>query len=91
MDMSQNDKGITVITDSKYGWHVRENIIQLSLLRAPKNPDANCDMHKHFIYYAVLPHVGTFQEADVIKKAYELNVLGSNNIPLMATDLVGAK
>lgn len=89
MDISQADKGVSVITDSKYGWHVRENIVQLSLLRSPKNPDANCDMHKHFIYYAVMPHTGSFQEADVIQKAYELNVLGSNNVPLMYTDLTG--
>ena len=58
MDISQRDKGVTFITDSKYGWHVRDNIVKLSLVRAPKNPDANCDMHKHFIYYAVLPHEG---------------------------------
>jgi len=58
MDISQADKGVTIITDSKYGWHVRDNIVKLSLLRSPKNPDANCDMQKHYIYYAVLPHEG---------------------------------
>lgn len=58
MDISQADKGVTVITDSKYGWHVRDNHVQLSLLKSPKNPDANCDMHKHYIYYAVMPHKG---------------------------------
>jgi len=46
-------------------------------------------MHKHFIYYAVLPHEGTFQEAEVIRRAYELNLLGSNNVPLLATNLPG--
>lgn len=85
MDISQADKGVTVITDSKYGWHVRDNIVQLSLLKAPKNPDANCDMHEHFIYYAVMPHKGSFQSAKVIQKAYELNILGSNNVPLLPT------
>lgn len=89
--MSQADKGVTIISDSKYGWHVRDNVVSLSLLRAPKNPDANCDQHKHFIYYAVLPHAGSFQEADVIQKAYELNILGCNNIPLIATDLTGVE
>ena len=59
MDISQADKGVTFITDSKYGWHVRDNIVKLSMLKSPKNPDANCDIHTHYIYYAVLPHEGT--------------------------------
>lgn len=104
MDISQADKGVTVITDSKYGWNVRGNHVQLSLLKSPKNPDANCDMHKHYIYYAVMPHKGkiftnlfnkmflnkhfiissgSFQSAEVIQRAYELNTLGSNNVPLI--------
>jgi len=83
MDISQADKGVTVITDSKYGWHVRDNHVSLSLLKSPKNPDANCDMHKHFIYYAILPHTGTLQQADVIQRAYELNTLGANNVPIV--------
>jgi alpha-mannosidase len=87
MDISQSGKGVTFITDSKYGWHVRDNIVKLSLLRSPKNPDGNCDMHRHFIYYAVMPHEGTFQEADVIRKAYELNYFGSNNVPILPTGL----
>lgn len=90
MDISQADKGVTFITDSKYGWHVRDNIVQLSLLRSPKNPDANCDIHKHFIYYAVLPHEGTFQQADVIRRAYELNYISANNTPYLLSNKTGA-
>ncbi|CAL8128846.1 unnamed protein product [Orchesella dallaii] len=90
VDVSQADKGVTIITDCKYGFHARDNVVQVSLLKSPKNPDGNCDMHKHFIYYAVLPHEGTFQEAEVIRRAYELNLLGSNNVPLLATNLTGA-
>ncbi|OXA64483.1 alpha-mannosidase 2C1 isoform X2 [Folsomia candida] len=91
MDISQADKGISVITDSKYGWHVRDNHVQLSLLKSPKNPDGMADMHKHYIYYAVMPHKGSFQEADLIRKAYELNVLGSNNVPLLPTTMPNAQ
>ncbi len=105
VDISQADKGVTFITDSKYGWHVRQNHVSLSLLKSPKNPDDKCDMHKHYIYYAVMPHkgrmliavlyrliiwylcfyyyLGAFQGAGVIQKAYELNTLGSNNVPLI--------
>lgn len=91
MDMSQADKGVSIISDCKYGWHVRDSVVQLSLLRAPKNPDANADMHKHFIHYAVMPHEGRFQEADVIRRAYEVNALGANNVPFLAGSVVGAE
>jgi len=87
MDISQADKGVTFITDSKYGWNCRGNIVRLSLLRAPKNPDANCDIHKHYIHYAVLPHEGTFQQADVVRRAYELNYFSANNVQLSASAL----
>ncbi|CAG7721951.1 unnamed protein product [Allacma fusca] len=90
MDISQADRGVTIITDSKYGWHVRDNIVKLSLLKSAKAPDINADIHKHFIYYAVLPHEGTFQQADVIRKAYELNIFGSNNVPLIQTAITDA-
>lgn len=65
--------------------------MSVSLLKSPKNPDANCDMHKHFIYYAALPHKGSFQEAEVNRRAYELNMISSNNIPLLSGNLSGAK
>ena len=83
VDISQRDKGVTFISDSKYGWHVRANVVSLSLLKSPKNPDPTCDMHKHYIQYAVLPHEGTFQAANVIRRAYELNYYGANNVPLL--------
>jgi len=84
MDISQTDKGVTFITDAKYGWHVRDNIVKLSMLKSPKNPDPNCDMHTHYIYYAVMPHEGPFQEAEVIQRAYELNFSGANNVPYLS-------
>jgi len=62
---------------------VRDNHVSLSLLKSPKNPDANCDIHKHFIYYAILPHKGTFQQEDAIQRAYEINTLGANNVPIV--------
>ena len=33
------------------------------------------------LVYFKLP--GTFQEADVIRRAYELNYLGANNVPVL--------
>ncbi len=62
-----------MLNDSKYGFRIKDNIIQFSLLRAPKAPDGNCDMHRHVIRYAIFPHEGSFQNAGTVQKAYEFN------------------
>ena len=57
-DLSEPHWGVAVLNDSKYGWNVHGHTISLSLLRSPKAPDANCDMHQHEFRYAVYPHQG---------------------------------
>jgi alpha-mannosidase len=39
---------------------VHGRTITMSLLRSPKAPDANCDMHEHFFRYALMPHNGMY-------------------------------
>ncbi|CAL8089914.1 unnamed protein product [Orchesella dallaii] len=73
VDISQPDRGVSIINDSKYGFQIKENVIKLSLLRSPKAPDENCDMHQHVIRYGLLPHIGSFQSASTIRNAYEFN------------------
>ncbi|XP_045063760.1 alpha-mannosidase 2C1 isoform X2 [Coregonus clupeaformis] len=72
-DLSEHGFGVSLLNDSKYGYSVHQNTMTLSLLRAPKAPDANADMGSHQFTYAVMPHTGTFQEASVIQYAYNLN------------------
>ena len=72
-DLSEYGYGVAIINDSKYGHAVDGNVMRLSLLRSPKNPDPSCDMHKHEINWAVYPHVGTFAESDVTQAAYAFN------------------
>uniref|UniRef100_A0A673YR03 alpha-mannosidase n=1 Tax=Salmo trutta TaxID=8032 RepID=A0A673YR03_SALTR len=72
-DLSEHGFGVSLLNDSKYGYSVYQNTLTLSLLRAPKAPDANADMGSHQFTYAVMPHTGTFQEASVIQWAYNLN------------------
>nr|XP_034968274.1 alpha-mannosidase 2C1 [Zootoca vivipara] len=73
MDLSEHGFGVALLNDSKYGCSVRGNVMSLSLLRAPKSPDATADIGSHRFTYAVMPHVGSFQEAEVIRQAYNLN------------------
>ncbi len=72
-DLSEAGYGVSLINDCKYGHAVHGNVMRLSLLRSPKNPDPNADMGHHAFKYALLPHAGSFQEAGVIAEAYRFN------------------
>ncbi|CAL9701219.1 unnamed protein product [Knipowitschia caucasica] len=72
-DLSEHNFGVALLNDCKYGYCVNKNTMTLSLLRAPKAPDANADMGSHRFSYAVMPHAGSFQEASVIQAAHNLN------------------
>lgn len=72
-DLSEMTWGVAVLNDSKYGWSVHGKTITMSLLRSPKAPDANCDMHEHFFRYALMPHHGLKSRFDVIKESYNFN------------------
>ncbi|KAI2648278.1 Alpha-mannosidase 2C1 [Labeo rohita] len=72
-DLSEHGFGVALLNDSKYGYSIHGNIMTLSLLRAPKAPDANADMGSQNFTYALMPHTGPFQDASVIQHAYNLN------------------
>ncbi|XP_034523909.1 alpha-mannosidase 2C1 isoform X2 [Ailuropoda melanoleuca] len=83
MDLSEHGFGLALLNDCKYGASVRGNVLSLSLLRAPKAPDATADMGRHEFTYALMPHQGSFQDAGVIRAAYSLN------FPLLALPAPG--
>jgi alpha-mannosidase len=43
-DLSEAGYGVSILNDSKYGFATSGNLMRLSLLRAPKAPDAHADM-----------------------------------------------
>ncbi|XP_042330389.1 alpha-mannosidase 2C1 [Sceloporus undulatus] len=73
MDLSEHGFGVALLNNCKYGCSVHGNVMSLSLLRAPKSPDATADIGHHQFTYALMPHVGSFQEAQVVHQAYNLN------------------
>uniref|UniRef100_A0A8C5NS73 alpha-mannosidase n=1 Tax=Junco hyemalis TaxID=40217 RepID=A0A8C5NS73_JUNHY len=73
LDLSEHGFGVALLNDCKYGASAHRNVLSLSLLRAPKSPDATADIGHHQFTYAVMPHQGSFQEAGVIQQAYNLN------------------
>jgi len=73
VDLSEGDLGVALINDGKYGHDINGNVMRMSLLRAPKAPDPECDMGVHRFSYVLLPHFGAYNYADVVHAAYAHN------------------
>jgi len=78
-DVSQDDFGVALLNDCKYGHNTRSDgakgtTMRLSLLKAPKAPDTDADMGVHTFTYALLPHAGTLTHSDVIAESTFLNI-----------------
>ncbi|KAI2614553.1 glycoside hydrolase family 38 protein [Hypoxylon fragiforme] len=71
-DLSEHGYGVSILNDSKYGFATCGSLMRLSLLRAPKAPDAHADMGKHIIRWAILPHQGDLS-ATTVRAGYNFN------------------
>ena len=71
-DLSEADYGVSILNDSKYGFATCGNLMRLSLLRAPKAPDANADMGHHSINWGIFPHAGPLGP-ETVRQAFAFN------------------
>eukprot|EP00111_Clytia_hemisphaerica_P022399 TCONS_00065842-protein len=72
-DLSEYGFGVSLLNDCKYGFTAYGSTLQMSLLRSPKAPDDEVDMGTHSFSYAFMPHVGSFQSAQVNFTAHCFN------------------
>ncbi|KYQ88724.1 alpha-mannosidase [Tieghemostelium lacteum] len=72
-DLSEYGAGLSLLNDCKYGYSIHNGLMKLSLLRAPKAPDAECDMGTHNFTYSLYPHDGRLQDTGVIAQGYQVN------------------
>jgi len=71
-DLSEATYGVSILNDCKYGFATQGNVMRLSLLRAPKAPDAHADMGRHHFRYAIMPHAGPL-DARTVKAGIAFN------------------
>jgi alpha-mannosidase len=72
VDLSEGDYGVSLLNDCKYGHDIHENVMRLTLLRSPTDPDPEADQGEHHFTYSLLPHAGRWDEFTVAQ-AYALN------------------
>jgi alpha-mannosidase len=80
---AQFDYGLALLNDCKYSFDVKGNDLRMTVVRSPIFADhyglrdEYCefmDQGMHEFRYVLLPHTGSWREAGIVKKAYELNV-----------------
>lgn len=70
---SSGEYGVTLLSFSKYGYDVKDNVLRMTMLRSPNRPDPEADRGRHSIPYALYPHAGGWQDADSQLRGREYN------------------
>jgi alpha-mannosidase len=65
--------GLSLLNDSKYGFDVKDNVIRISLVHGPTDPDPEADRGESETIYSLYPHTGGWQQAQTFRRAGELN------------------
>ena len=73
LDVSEGGYGVSLLNDCKYGVSIEENVVGLTLLKSGRDPNPVADREIHEATYSLLPHKGTWQEANTVAQAYLLN------------------
>ncbi len=72
--LCEENSGVAILNDCKYGVDVSANSINLTLLRAPLAPDMTADRGRQEFSYAFYAWNGSLMESGLVREAYELNV-----------------
>jgi alpha-mannosidase len=72
-DLGDSTAGVSILNDSKYGYDALGNVLRLTLLRSPTWPDPEADRGIQHFTYEIYPHTGTWQQAQTVRRGYELN------------------
>jgi alpha-mannosidase len=73
IDVSDNEYGLSLLNDCKYGFDVSGSTMRITLVRSGYNPDPTPDLGKHEILYSLYPHKGDWKKAMVFRRGYEIN------------------
>ncbi|MBC7765254.1 MAG: alpha-mannosidase [Hyphomonadaceae bacterium] len=73
IDLSQEDYGVSILNDCKYGHDVTEQKMSVTLLKGPTNPDPESDIELHYFTYSIYPHEGNWKQGETIQRGLELN------------------
>lgn len=73
IDVSEDDYGVSMMNDCKYGCHVHNGEIGISMLKSATYPNPDADKEHHSFVFSIYPHGGDWKTAGTVKKAYTMN------------------
>lgn len=73
-DISEDDYGVSLLNDCKYGHDILGSDMRLTLLKCATEPDPMADKCEHSFVYSLYPHKGNHKTGGTIQMAYKLNV-----------------
>ncbi|MEG0511883.1 MAG: glycoside hydrolase family 38 C-terminal domain-containing protein, partial [Clostridia bacterium] len=73
-DVSEDDFGVSLLNDCKYGYSADEHSIALTLLKSSTYPNKHADQEEHRFTYSLYPHSGDWRGASTPEMAYRLNI-----------------
>lgn len=72
-DLGNDQHGFSLLNNSKYGYDAKGNVLRLTLLRSPTDPDPVADQGMHHFVYALYPHAGTWKQALTERQGWDFN------------------
>jgi alpha-mannosidase len=72
VDLSEGNYGVSLLNDCKYGHDIHDNVMRITLLRSPTQPDPTADSGEHQFKYSLYPHAGSWNQ-ETQRQAYLLN------------------
>lgn len=74
IDLSEGNYGVSLMSDSKYGFNLEYKNIGITLIKSATDPNPEADQGEHEFTYSLLPHAGTWKEASTVEEASDLNI-----------------
>jgi alpha-mannosidase len=72
--LAEENRGVAVLNDSKYGLSVQGNSLNLTLLKSALAPDMTADKGVQHFTYSIYAWNGSLAESGVVQESYDLNV-----------------
>jgi alpha-mannosidase len=69
VDLGEHRFGVALLSPTGYGFSALDQVLRLSLLRSPTDPDPDADQGDHELLFALAPHDGDWRAAGIVRAA----------------------
>lgn len=94
VDVTDGEQGIAIMADAKYGYRVKDQALEICLLRSQKKPGSEFahpeesdftsqnfgDIGEHSFSYSIFTHIGDYRKGAVVEQGYALRELEARSI-----------